>query len=103
MLLDGWLFLKVWFKFLHWHKKKQISVSFALKNVFAIKQCMPSNVKKRSLNHSCVPIRYILWPRKSKMHNLIFCCLCIVAASEDGKHSVFRADSNNKKMFTQKC
>ena len=31
------------------------------------------------------------------MHNLIFCCLCIVAASKDVRHRVSRADSNFKK------
>ena len=31
------------------------------------------------------------------MHNLIFCCLYIVAASKDVRHRVSRADSNFKK------
>ena len=31
------------------------------------------------------------------MHNLIFCCLCIVAAFKDVRHRVSRADSNFKK------
>ena len=57
---------------------------------------MPSNVKKEA-SITAVYLRYILWPRKSKMHNLIFCCLCIVAASKDVGHRVSRADSNFKK------